>query len=150
MRPRFSFPVVVLAVIVAVLLAASAEARVEADSDYTKAQTYSAALRYLRVDLGYEVVEKDPDAAYLIFRYTHTGQNKRPTNGTIEVVETRGRVKLLVQIPEMPEYHERVLRDGLLKKLRLEYGEPPAKPPVTPPEKGERPEPKRPADAGAG
>jgi hypothetical protein len=150
MRPRFSFPAVLmiacLAALAAALAAPGAEARVEAESGYTKAQTYSGALRYLRVDLGYEVVERDPDAAYLIFRYTQTGQNKRPTNGTIEVVETQGRVKLLVQIPEMPEYHERVLRDGLLKKLRLEYGEPPAKPPV----KETRPEPKRPADAGAG
>ncbi len=150
MRPRFSFPAVLLiaflTALAAGLLAPGAEARVEADSDYTKAQTYSGALRYLRVDLGYEVVEKDPDAAYLIFRYTQTGQNKRPTNGTIEVVETRGRVKVLFQIPEMPEYHERVLRDGLLKKLRLEYGAPPPKAPT----KEERPESKRPADAGTG
>jgi hypothetical protein len=124
------------------LASGGAEARVEAESEYTKAQTYSGALRYLRVDLGYEVVERDPDAAYLIFRYTLTGQNKRSTNGTIEVVETRTGVKLLVQIAEMPEYHERMLRDGLLKKLRVEYGAPP-------PRKADRPETKRPADAGA-
>jgi hypothetical protein len=126
----------------AALTSGGAEARVEAESDYTKAQTYSGALRYLRVDLGYEVVEKDPEAAYLIFRYNLPGQNKRSTNGTIEVVETRSRVKLLVQIAEMPEYHERILRDGLLKKLRIEYGAPP-------PRKADRPEAKRPADAGA-
>jgi hypothetical protein len=146
MRPRFSLLALVLAVcpvaLAAALLAGGAEARVEAESEYTKAQTYSGALRYLRVDLGYEVVEKDPDAAYLIFRYAVPGQNKRSTNGTIEVVETRGRVKLLVQIAEMPEYHERVLRDGLLKKLRGEYG--------APPKKADRPEAKRPADAGPG
>jgi hypothetical protein len=123
------------------LASGGAEARVEAESEYTKAQTYSGALRYLRVDLGYEVVEKDPDAAYLIFRYNLPGQNKRSTNGTIEVVETRSGVKLLVQIAEMPEYHERMLRDGLLKKLRVEYG--------APPKKADRPETKRPADAGA-
>jgi hypothetical protein len=154
MRPRFSFPAVLpiaaLTALGAALAASGAEARVEADSDYTKTQTYSSALRYLRVDLGYEVVEKDPEAAYLIFRYTHTGQNKRQTNGTIEVVEARDRVKVMVQIPEMPEYHERVLRDGLLKKLRLEYGAPPSKAPSKPPAKDERGEPKRPADAGAG
>ena len=47
------------------LCAPFAEARVEAEAHYSKAQTYSAALRYLRVDLGYEVMEKDADAAYL-------------------------------------------------------------------------------------
>ena len=51
------------------LLALGADARVEAESGYSKGQTYSGALRYLRVDLGYEVVEKDPEAAYLMFRY---------------------------------------------------------------------------------
>ncbi len=106
------------------LVVGSARARVEADSSYSKLQTYSGALRYLRVDLGYEVVEKDPDAAYLIFKYSPDGQPKNVSTGTVEIVATDTRVKLYVQIPRMPEYHERVLRDGLLKKLREEYGVP--------------------------
>jgi hypothetical protein len=59
------------------------------------------------------------------------------------VVETGDQVRLFVQIPKMPEYHERVLRDGLLRKLRDEYGAPPPK----------RPDPKPvepPKDAGRG
>jgi len=124
LRPR---PLIVLCALgLAVLLVVTtARARVEADSAYTKTQTYSGALRYLRVDLGYEVVEKDPDAAYLIFRYPTTGQTKDPPTGTVEVVETESRVKVFVQIPRLPEYHARLLRDGLLKKLREEYGVPP-------------------------
>lgn len=114
-------------------VAESAGARVGADSHYTKVQTYSAALRYLRVDLGYEVIEKDPDAAYLIFRYGAPNQAKDATMGTVEIVATDSRVKLFVQIPRMPEYHERVLRDGLLKKLREEYGAPPPKSEKKPP-----------------
>src|SRR5690606_25910140 len=47
----------------------AAFARVATDSLYTKAQNYSAALRFLRVDKGYDVVERDAEAAYLIFRY---------------------------------------------------------------------------------
>jgi len=122
----------------------SATARVGGDSEYSKAQTYSGALRYLRVDLGYEVVERDPDAAYLIFRYQLPGQNKGNATGTVEIVDTDGHVKLFVQIPTMPEYHERVLRDGLVRKLHDEYGVPPHKPaPPAPPQK--KPE----ADAGA-
>jgi hypothetical protein len=127
-----------------VLLAESATARVGGDADYSKAQTYSGALRYLRVDLGYEVTERDPDAAYLIFRYRIPGQNaqKEGATGTVEIVDADGQTKLFVQIPAMPEYHERVLRDGLMKKLRDEYGVP-ARKPAPPPEK--KPE----ADAGA-
>jgi hypothetical protein len=111
------------------LLASGAEARVDASSGYTKAQTYSGALRYVRVDLGYEVVEKDPDAAYLIFKLAPTGSSKGTTvTGTLEVVETDGSVRLFVSLPRMPEYQERMFRDGLLKKLREEYGAPPAAP----------------------
>ncbi len=118
------------------LCAPSATARVGGESEYTKAQTYSGALRYLRLDCGYEVVERDPDAAYLIFKYELPGQKKATATGTVEVVEADGHVRVFVQIPTMPEYHERVLRDGLVKKLHDEYGEPPRKPtPPPPPEK---------------
>jgi len=124
-------------------VAQSATARVGGDSEYSKAQTYSGALRYLRVDLGYEVVERDPDAAYLIFRYQPPGQNKSNATGTVEIVDTDGHVKLFVQIPTMPEYHERVLRDGLVRKLHDEYGVAPHNP-APPPPAPKKPE----ADAG--
>jgi len=89
------------------------------------------------VDMGYEIVERDPDAAYLIFRYQLPGQSKTaaPATGTVEIVDADGHVKLFVQIPAMPEYHERVLRDGLVRKLHDEYGIPPRKPAPAPPEK---------------
>jgi len=128
----------------AVFFAQSATARVGGESEYSKAQTYSGALRYLRVDLGYEVIERDPDAAYLIFRYQLPGQSKGTASGTVEIVDSDGHVKLFVQIPTMPEYHERVLRDGLVRKLHDEYGVPPHKPPPSPP-----PQKKPEADAGA-
>jgi hypothetical protein len=109
------------------LCAHLAQARAEADSDYSKLQTYNAALRYVRVDLGYEVLEKDSDAGYILFRYLPPGRKNDPTNGSIEVVEVKDHVKIVVQLPQMPTYHETVLRDGLLRKLRNEYGDPPPK-----------------------
>jgi hypothetical protein len=140
---RRAFGLAGISVAAGLFFAQSARARVGGDSEYSKAQTYSGALRYLRVDLGYEVVERDPDAAYLIFRYQSPGQNKANTTGTVEIVDADGHVKLFVQIPSMPEYHERVLRDGLVRKLRDEYGAPPPKP-VPPPPSHKKPE----ADAG--
>jgi hypothetical protein len=115
----------VLAALAVVAPATPAAARVDGGSSYTKAQTYSGALRYVRVDLGYEVVEKDPDAAYLIFKYTAPGSSKTSAvTGTLEVIEASGGVRVFVNLPRMPEYYERVFRDGLLKKLRDEYGAP--------------------------
>lgn len=134
------------------LLAPSALARVDGSSSYSKAQTYSGALRYVRVDLGYDVVEKDPEAAYLIFRYTAPGA-KEGVTGTLEVVEAGGNVRLFVSLPRLPEYQERVFRDGLLKKLRDEYGPPPAKKPSEKPsekptDKSDSEKPAAPADGG--
>jgi len=120
-----------------VVSATVADARVDAGSSYSKAQTYSGALRYVRVDLGYEVVEKDPEAAYLIFKYATPGSGKGSfVTGTLEVIESNGGVRLFVNLPRMPEYYERMFRDGLLKKLRDEYG---AAPPVVKKPPAEKP-----------
>jgi len=125
--------------IAATLLAAAtaappAAARIEVTSPYTKAQTYSGALRYLRVDLGYEIVERDPDAAYLLFQFVPTGKSD-PTRGSVEVIEVEDRIRVIVQLPELPEYRESMLRDGLLGKLAGEYGAPPER--TKPAERGE-------------
>jgi hypothetical protein len=138
--PRPGRVLVIVALALALICSAAVVgARVEADTEYTKAQTYSGALRYLRVDLGFEVVEKDPEAAYLVFRYLPPGQSKSDALGTVEIVESGDHVRLFVRIPRMPEYHEVVLRDGLLRKLRDEYGPPvphkPEPPPKDPPSK---------------
>ena len=39
-------------------------------------------------------------------------------------------VRVVVQIPQMPGYHEQVMVDSLARKLRLEYGDPPKKAPT--------------------
>lgn len=107
-----------------VLLTGHATASVDTQSGYTKHQTYNGALRYLRVDLGYEVTEKDPEAAYLLFRFFSAGK-KTATNGSIEIVEQRDSVRLYVRVPDLPRYQEELLSEGLVRKLREEYGEPP-------------------------
>jgi hypothetical protein len=126
----------------ALLLSKGASARAEAEARYSKAQAYSAALRYLRVDLGYDVTEKDPDAAYLIFKYQLPGQSpQQASNGTLEIVDGTDLVRIYVKLAKMPEYHERVLRDGLLRKLREEYGAPSAPPKKpAPPEENPAPD----------
>jgi hypothetical protein len=102
----------------------SAAASSEARSDYTKVQTYNAALRYLRVDLSYEITEKDAQAAYLLFLFVPEGQKKQ-MRGAIEIVERQDSVRVYVRLPELPHYQEEMLSDGLFRKLRDEYGDPP-------------------------
>lgn len=121
----------------------AASARVTAESQYTKAQNYSAALRFLRVDKGFEVIERDEDAAYLIFRYPTPERKEQSVTGTIEVVEVSQSVTLIVKLPQMPQYHESLLSDQLLKKLRDDYG-----PPTAPKQKpAENPDEKKPKNS---
>lgn len=129
------------------LLASASPAwgRAEAEVAYTREQTFSAALRYLRVDLAYDVIEKDADAAYLLFSFAAPELQRKVARGSIEVVQRQRTVRLFVNLPELPSYREEVLKRGLLEKLRTEYGEPtpgedkpsekaPPKKPEAPPE----------------
>jgi hypothetical protein len=104
--------------------AGTAWGRAEAEVAYTREQAFSAALRYLRVDLAYEVTEKDPDAAYLLFSFTAPELQQKVARGSIELVQRQRTVRLFVNLPELPSYREEVLKRGLLEKLRTEYGEP--------------------------
>lgn len=119
------------------LLVWSSEVRASAGyaSPYTFDQTYSTALRLLRVDLGYKVTEKDAENGYILFEYTSPESGKRVCAGAIELVKTKERVQVKVQIPAMPQYHEQMIADALSKKLTSDYGEPPKKkdPPPPPP-----------------
>ncbi len=145
----------VLFAIAAVSVTRPTLARVSVETGYTKTQLYHAALRYLRVELGYEVLEKDAEAAYLIFRYEPPSHGKNPSTGSIEIVDAQpDETTLIVRLPKLPAYHEQVLRDGLLKKLRDEYGPPVRRAPKPapdskpkPPKQQPKPEPKPPPDA---
>jgi hypothetical protein len=113
-------------------VARPALARTETVVGYTREQTFSAALRYLRVDLAYDVTEKDPDAAYLLFSFSDPELQRKNGHGSIEMVQREQTVHIFVNLPELPSYREELLKRGLLEKLRTEYGEPPAPPPAEP------------------
>jgi hypothetical protein len=133
--------------------ASAAGARAEAEIGYTREQVFSAALRYLRVDLAYEVTEKDPDAAYVLFSFAAPELERKIARGSIEVIQRQRTVRLLVNLPELPTYREEVLKGGLLEKLRTEYGEPatPEEPPEkAPPKKPERKPKEPPAETPGG
>jgi len=98
-------------------------------SPYTLDQTYSTALRLLRVDLGLKVTEKDAENGYILFEYTSPESGKRVCAGAIELVKSKQHVQVTVQIPAMPQYHEQMIADALSRKLTADYGEPVKKTP---------------------
>jgi hypothetical protein len=129
-----------IAAVVAVcaLVATGAAAKSTYESPYGYERTWNAALRLVRVDNGWKITEKDETNGYLLFEYAGP-QGAKTSAGSLELVrgrDTDPSVRVLVQLPQMPHYHEQVILDALASKMRREYGDPPAprQPPAPPPE----------------
>lgn len=122
-----------------VLTGPQASASASLESAYGFDRTWNSALRLVRVDMNLKVTEKDEKSGYLLFDYK-SPESAKPTPGSFEIVRAQdgaGPVRVVAQLPQMPRYHEQALLDSLARKLRHEYGEPPApqkKPP--PPDAG--------------
>jgi hypothetical protein len=120
-----------------VLTGTPADARTSYDSAYGFDRTWNAAIRLVRVDMGLKLLEKDDSTGYMMFEYKAPGGGK-PSSGSMEFVRTRepeAPVRVVVQLPQMPSYHEQIMIDALVHKMRAEYGDPPMRPraPATPP-----------------
>ncbi|MDD5307112.1 MAG: hypothetical protein PHU25_07305 [Deltaproteobacteria bacterium] len=116
-------------------VALSAEAKTTRDLTYRSDQIWNSAIRFLRVDLKYPILEKDKEAAYLLFEYKEAGHSYA---ATLELVPasagSRPIIKATLNIGLMPSYVEEVLLNSFLRKLKSDYGEQPAiAPPQTSP-----------------
>lgn len=114
-----------LVMLVALALSDGAGAKASHSSPYTYRQTFGSTVRLLKVDMGFEVTEKDPDWGYVLFDYTSPESGNRTNKGSFSFVEQDGQVHVTLQIPSMPGYHEQVILDKLKQKLKQEHGEPP-------------------------
>lgn len=104
-------------------------ARTTRETSYRYDQIWNTAVRFIRVDGGFKITEKDKDSGYLIFNYSDGNTTQI---GSMELVEThrnqRARVSIGLRIQNMPSYVEILLLDKLERKLRDEYGDPPIPP----------------------
>jgi hypothetical protein len=119
-------------------VATLADAKATYESPYGYARTWNAAMRLVRVDNGWKVTEKDEANGYLLFEYRSL-ENAKVAPGSIELVRGQNgdeTVSVVVQLPQMPHYHEQVILDGLAAKMRREYGDPPEARHPSPPADG--------------
>lgn len=112
----------------ATLVPAPASARSSDEYTYTYEQLWRASVRLIAVDLRFPITERDPEIGYLLFDYRDQG---REHHGSLELVRTTdsngaAQVRVVVQVPTMPTYVERMLLDRLGRKLGSDYGQPPA------------------------
>lgn len=127
------------------LWAGLAHARTMAVVPYPIADVWPASVRFLRVDRGFPIREKDESAGYVLFDSTDGPKPCRASLELIHAVDAEGRdaTRLAVSIPDLPKRYEQLLIDKLTGKLREDYG-PPAPPPKrtlpAPPQRPERPD----------
>jgi hypothetical protein len=117
-----------------VVTSRDAGARSSLDSSYGYERTWNAALRLVVVDMALKVNEKDQQNGYILFDYKPSNSAK-PSSGSIELVRSKDAdqpVHVVVQLAEMPRYHEQVILDSLARKMKQEYGDPPRTPPPSP------------------
>ncbi len=101
-------------------------ARASSDYRYDMRRVWNASMRLVRVDLGCPLADRDEQAGYFLFEYR---DGSRSFPGSVELAETEidgvSGVRVVVKIPALPSYVERMILDRLTRKLTEEYGDPP-------------------------
>jgi hypothetical protein len=141
------------AVLLCVLLATgTAYARSEKTLAYQRDPAWSAAVRFIRVNAGLKVIEKDAEAGYVIFEFK---EEKKTFRGSLELIEIvrdgRKAIRFVMTIEDRPTWVEIELLTKLERKLRSELGAPAPSPTPAPKKdepKKEEPKPEPPKDDG--
>jgi len=125
------------------LVAGAAHARSEKTLAYPRDAAWQAAVRFIVVDAGLKVIEKDADAGYVIFELR---EDKKTFRGSLEVMEVvkdnRKLVRFVMTIEDRPQWVEIELLTKLERKLRAELGAPAPAPTKPPKEEPAKPAPK--------
>jgi len=127
MLARRGIGLLVVAALAVLLLTAAGPAAAKSahESPYSYQQTFGTALRLVKVDLDLDVTEVNGEWGYFLFVYTSRESGKRKNRGSFSFVRRGQQVHVVLQIPQMPSYHERVIMQKLTRKLEAEHGAPP-------------------------
>ncbi len=115
-------------------------------------RVWPTAVRFLRVDEGLKILEKDADSGYVLFELAEEG---KVFTGSVEVIrrkddEKRDAVELIIRIRDRPSYMEHAILDRMLQKIQDELGSPEETPEEETPEEEtpeeETPEEERPKE----
>jgi hypothetical protein len=104
---------------------------------YPFEQVWPTAIRFLRVDRGYKVTDRDVEAGYVLFEFPLDGDQRG--NGSLEMFRTedssgRPSVSVSVSTGAGPIHLPNTLLDGLAAKVREERGQPAPPPPKDKPQ----------------
>jgi len=113
------------AVLGAVMLVSSAaQAKSASALPYPTGDVWAAAVRYLRVDRGFAIREKDEKAGYVLFDYAESGKAFHASLELVALTEDDGRAstEVVITMPDLPRRYEMLLLGELGAKVREERG----------------------------
>lgn len=118
---------------------------------YPSDQVWPTTIRYLRVDRGFAVIDRDRDAGFILFEFPVGSEGGSKGSGSIELVDTtdpsgRRAVKLQISTDAGPLHMPHAIAEGLAAKLKTEHGQPAPPPPSAPPSPTPTPPPEAPDD----
>jgi len=110
------------------LLVPAAHAKSASALPYPTGDVWAAAVRYLRVDRGFAIREKDEKAGYVLFDYAETGKVFHASLELVALTEDDGRAstEVIITMPDLPRRYEMLLLGELGAKVRQERGPAPA------------------------
>jgi len=110
---------------------------------YPFRQVWPTAIRYLRVDRGYNLRDRDEEAGFILFEFElpdSTKEAPRVGQGSLEMIrieDAAGRPSVQIQVGTNsgPVHLPHAILEGIAAKVRAERGQPPPPPPRKPPKK---------------
>ena len=95
---------------------------------YPYESVWPAAVRFVRVDHGWKIVEQDKESGFLRFELI---EEKKTHTASLELVRTtdaegRAAVRMQLSTADLARFQEAPILDALARKLRDELGPPPA------------------------
>jgi hypothetical protein len=110
---------------------------------YPLGDVWSTAVRFVRVDRGYTVREKDEETGYILFDMVEGAKTYKASLELIRATDDQGRdaTRAAFSIPDLPRHYETMLLDKLSAKVREERGSPAPPAPKRPPPEDRPPRP---------
>ena len=103
-----------------------AGATAKSELAYRVEEAFSTAVRYVRVDRGCKITDKDPEAAYVMFECP--ADDKKVSRGSLEIFRTasgsREGVRIQITLTDEPHGAELRMVELFERKLREERGAP--------------------------
>jgi len=95
---------------------------------YPTGDVWAAAVRFLRVDRGLAIREKDEKSGYVLFDFVEGGKAFHASLELIALTEDDGRpsTEVVINMPDLPRRYEMLLLAELGAKVRQERGPAPA------------------------